>query len=91
MYVYGGHDGSKQLGDFWCFDISKFILNIEKICWKLIEVQPNLPSLRDSHVSFVYKDSLFIHGGSSASNIYHKDDFFEFNFSKFSINYKSSR
>lgn len=22
MYIYGGHDGSKQLDDFWCFDLS---------------------------------------------------------------------
>ena len=82
MYIYGGHDGSKQLGDFWSFDISRIYLIEEKTCWKQLEIQPNMPSLRDSHVSFVYKDGLYIHGGSSASNIYHKDDFFEFNFSK---------
>lgn len=26
MYVYGGHDGSKQLEDFCAFDLSKYIL-----------------------------------------------------------------
>ncbi len=76
MYIYGGHDGSKQLEDFWAF-------NIKTHKWRLIEIKPNLPSLRDSHVTFVYKDSIFIHGGSSANNIYNKGDFFEFNFSKY--------
>jgi hypothetical protein len=54
--------------------------NIEQNLWKLIEIRPNLPSLRDSHITFVHKDSFYIHGGSSASNIYYKGDFFEFNF-----------
>jgi len=74
MYIYGGHNGGKQLEDFWSFDLKKHF-------WSLIEVKPNLPSLRDSHITFVYKDSLYIHGGSSANNIYYKGDFFEFNFS----------
>jgi leucine-zipper-like transcriptional regulator 1 len=75
MYLYGGHDGSKQLEDFWAFNLKTFK-------WKVIDVKPNLPSLRDSHVTFIYKDSLYIHGGSSANNIYYKGDFFEYNFCK---------
>ena len=68
MYIYGVHYGSKQLGDIWSFDINGIYLIEEKTCWKLLEIQPNMPSLCDSHVSFVYKDGLYIHGGSSASN-----------------------
>ena len=59
---------TSHLGDFWSFDISRIYLIEEKTCWKQLEIQPNMPSLRDSHVSFVYKDGLYIHGGSSASN-----------------------
>lgn len=76
MYIYGGHDGSKQLEDFWAFDL-------RSLQWRSIEVKPNIPSLRDSHVTFVYRDSLYIHGGSSANNIYYKGDFFEYNFGKY--------
>ena len=79
MYIYGGHNGGKQLEDFWAFDLKKHF-------WTLIELKPNLPSLRDSHITFVYKNSLYIHGGSSANNIYYKGDFFEFNFCIINLN-----
>lgn len=50
--------------------------------WKCFEVKPNLASLRDSHVSFVYNDSFYIYGGKSGSSLIYKGDFFEFNLSK---------
>lgn len=74
MYIYGGHDGSKQLEDFWRFDL-------RRLNWEEVNIKPNLPSLRDSHVTFIYKDSLFIQGGSSC-NVFYKGDFFEYNIRK---------
>jgi N-acetylneuraminic acid mutarotase len=75
MYVYGGHDGIRQLDDFWGFDIKKMI-------WEEIKVRPNLPSLRDSHMTFTNKDCLYIHGGSISNSNLIKTDLFEYNFSK---------
>lgn len=73
MYIYGGHDGTKQLEDLWQFDLKKQI-------WEEIKIKPNLPMMRDSHTTFVYADSLYIQGGTV--NQLSKGDFFEFNFSK---------
>ena len=56
--------------------------------WKCIDVKPNLPSLRESHISFVHNDSYFIHGGKSGNTINYKGDFFEFKMSTIFLFYK---
>lgn len=73
MYIYGGHNAINQLGDFWKFDLKKFI-------WEEIKIKDNMPLSRDSHTTFVHKDSLYIHGGTLKQ--LSKGDFFEYNFSK---------
>mmetsp|Transcript_31989 Transcript_31989/g.55136 ORF Transcript_31989/g.55136 Transcript_31989/m.55136 type:complete len:500 (-) Transcript_31989:91-1590(-) len=71
MVIFGGHDGARQLNDFyaWHFDTNT---------WHAIECTgPQSPVPRDSHVSVSYKDSLFIFGGSTGNA---KSDFWEFKF-----------
>ncbi|KAF4710487.1 hypothetical protein FOZ63_014551, partial [Perkinsus olseni] len=73
MLVFGGHDGSKHLNDFYMFD---FITST----WALVE--PSLsskvppPTPRDSHIAAVYGDSMYVFGGSTGTA---RNDLYEFN------------
>ena len=71
--MFAGHDGSNQLNDFYSFDF-------ETEMWTHVN-QGNLnPSPRDSHISVIFNNSLFIFGGSTGpfSNPY--SDFYEYKF-----------
>ncbi|KAF4673607.1 Leucine-zipper-like transcriptional regulator 1 [Perkinsus olseni] len=73
MLVFGGHDGSKHLNDFYMFD---FFTST----WALVE--PSLsskvppPTPRDSHIAAVYGDSMYVFGGSTGTA---RNDLYEFN------------
>ena len=68
MYIFGGHDGVKQLNDFYSFDFANEIWT-QIICSNIFSNQLlSVPTPRDSHISIVYKDSLFIFGGSVNCN-----------------------
>lgn len=73
LYIYGGHDGTKQLEDFWVFDLKRLV-------WeeKIIKQGQRGPGLRDSHITFTYKDSIFVHGGAAVN----KNELFEYSISK---------
>jgi len=58
MVVFGGHDGTRHLDDVYIFDIEGGI-------WTNVVVGGRGPSARDSHVSFVYGDAMYIFGGSN--------------------------
>lgn len=70
MLVFGGHDGARQLNDFYAW-------NFTNETWTEIETLGYPPSPRDSHVAVNYKNSLFIFGGSTGNA---RSDFFEFKF-----------
>lgn len=72
--MFGGHDGTRQLNDFYSFD-PKFE------SWSQITITGFVPSPRDSHVGVVYGDSMFIFGGSTGATVSStKNDFYEFDF-----------
>lgn len=76
LYIYGGHDGSKHLNDFYSFDF-------EKQQWSFLNQGELLPSPRDSHVAVLYKDSMFIFGGSTGFlDFAHRNEFFEYDFNE---------
>lgn len=75
MYMYGGHDGTRQLSDFYKFDFQT-----EK--WAQLSTNTAVPSPRDSHISVIYKDSMFIFGGSTGINQNKQPNFYEFDFGK---------
>lgn len=58
MVVFGGHDGTRHLDDVYIFDIESGV-------WTNVVVGGRGPSARDSHVSFVYGDAMYIFGGSN--------------------------
>jgi hypothetical protein len=60
MILFGGHDGTRHLADVHTFD---FVNNV----WGLLVIDGVAPLPRDSHVSVVYKDSVFVFGGSTGS------------------------
>ena len=57
MYMFGGHDGARQLNDFYIFDFGT-----EN--WQLIDLSGQLiPSPRDSHVLLTHSSSIYLFGG----------------------------
>jgi len=61
MLLFGGHDGSRHLSDTHVFDF-------EQMCWlNAVHTEGVPPIPRDSHVSAVYEDSMYIFGGSTGS------------------------
>ena len=70
MMVFGGHDGARQLNDFYAWSFTNET-------WNEIETIGNPPSARDSHVAVSYKNSLFIFGGSTGNA---RSDFYEYKF-----------
>lgn len=83
MYIFGGHDGVKQLNDFYSFDFANEIWT-QIVCNNIFSNQiSSMPTPRDSHISIVYKDSLFVFGGSVNSNnsfAGYNYDFFQYKF-----------
>ena len=70
MVVFGGHDGARQLNDFYAWSFGNE-------SWTEIEMIGSPPSPRDSHVAVAYKNSLFIFGGSTGNA---RSDFYEYKF-----------
>jgi len=68
MYVFGGHDGSRQLNDFYAWSFTEET-------WTEIQCLGSPPSPRDSHVAVPYKNSLYIFGGSTGNA---RSDFYEY-------------
>lgn len=60
MILFGGHDGSRHLSDTHMFDF-------EKNAWMNIQAEGNHPIPRDSHVSVMFQDSMYVFGGSTGS------------------------
>ena len=70
--MFGGHDGTKQLNDFYSFDPKLEV-------WAQINTATYSPSPRDSHVAASYGSSLYLFGGSTgASGSNSRDDFYEY-------------
>jgi N-acetylneuraminic acid mutarotase len=61
MYLFGGHDGARQLNDFYYFS---FVGEN----WTLIDLSGMLiPSPRDSHVLLTHGNSIFLFGGCTGN------------------------
>jgi len=64
MVLFGGHDGTRHLDDVHLFEFDTGI-------WTNVVVGgggPSVgPSARDSHVSVVYGDAMYVFGGSAGS------------------------
>lgn len=67
MVVFGGHDGTRHLADAHVFDF-------ETLLWSSLPTEGTPPLPRDSHVSVVHDNSMYVFGGStgSAMNDLHK-------------------
>ncbi len=80
MFLFGGHDGARQLNDFYCFNFSK-VNQSNMICvatemWTLVESETALtPSPRDSHILVNSGNSILLFGGSTGNP---RSDFYEF-------------
>jgi leucine-zipper-like transcriptional regulator 1 len=80
MFLFGGHDGARQLNDFYCFNFSKFLIHFNRQLatemWTLVESETQLtPSPRDSHILVNSGNSIFLFGGSTGNP---RSDFYEF-------------
>lgn len=80
MFLFGGHDGARQLNDFYCFNFSKNLLHYNRQLatemWTLVESETQLtPSPRDSHILVNSGNSIFLFGGSTGNP---RSDFYEF-------------
>lgn len=74
IYMFGGHDGTRQLNDFYSFDP-------KTETWAQINIIDFVPSPRDSHIGVTFGNSLYIFGGSTGATVSNsKNDFYEFNF-----------
>ena len=69
MFLFGGHDGARQLNDFYCFNFSKVTdqsnaqIYIATEMWTLVESETALtPSPRDSHILVNSGSSVFLFG-----------------------------
>jgi hypothetical protein len=62
MILHGGHDGNRHLQDTYIYD---FDLNH----WGALLTEGPVPSPRDSHIAIVYKNSMYIYGGSTGNAI----------------------
>ena len=70
LYLFGGHDGAKQLNDFFTF-------HFPTRSWQEIHYEKTSePSPRDSHILLSHENSVLLFGGSSGNA---RSDFFEFN------------
>jgi N-acetylneuraminic acid mutarotase len=69
LFLFGGHDGARQLNDFFCF-------NFTTEEWSSIEYSTGMaPSPRDSHILVNSGNSIFLFGGSTGNP---RSDFYEF-------------
>jgi len=79
MFLFGGHDGARQLNDFYCFNFSNFpyfIIYLAAELWTFVESVTNLlPCPRDSHILVNSGNSIFLFGGSTGNP---RSDFYEF-------------
>ena len=60
MILFGGHDGTRHLSDTFTFDL------VTKT-WSCLITDGITPSPRDSHVSVIHGNSMYIFGGSSGT------------------------
>lgn len=56
LFMFGGYDGQKALGDFYIF-------NVIESCWKNLKTSGRAPSPRFSHSMFMYENYIGIIGG----------------------------
>jgi leucine-zipper-like transcriptional regulator 1 len=69
LFLFGGHDGVKQLNDFYCHNFST-----EE--WTSLNFQSGvIPSPRDSHIFVSYQNSIYLFGGSTGKAV---NDFYEY-------------
>lgn len=69
LIIHGGHDGSTHLDDTW-------MLSFETFTWSQLETIGTSPCARDSHCAVIFRNSLFVFGGSHGGPL---DDFHELN------------
>jgi len=62
MILHGGHDGSRHLQDTHVFDF-------HTLTWTALITDGPIPSPRDSHVSVIHGNSMFLYGGSTGSAV----------------------
>lgn len=60
MILYGGHDGTRHLSDTHIFDF-------DTRTWSALVTEGTAPIPRDSHISVIHSNSMYIFGGSSGS------------------------
>ena len=69
MFLFGGHDGCRQLNDFYVF-------NFTTEEWSVVDFHTgSIPTARDSHVLITSANSIYIFGGSTGHAV---DDFYEY-------------
>ncbi|EPS57898.1 hypothetical protein M569_16919 [Genlisea aurea] len=56
LYLFGGFDGDRALGDLFRFDI-------RRSQWSRLKTSGKSPNARFSHSMFIYSDRLFVFGG----------------------------
>ncbi|KAG8979221.1 hypothetical protein FRB90_008173, partial [Tulasnella sp. 427] len=62
LWVYGGRDGKKILGDLWCIELGS-MKAMERIRWRQIPTRNLWPSARAYHSTVEYQGDLYIFGG----------------------------
>ena len=60
MILYGGHDGTRHLSDTHIFDF-------DTRTWSSLITGGTAPIPRDSHISVIHANSMYVFGGSSGS------------------------
>jgi len=74
MYIFGGFGGDQKPHNDFCR------LHLGEMKWSVVESYGEIPSPRWGHVSFVYKNKLYIHGGNEAKYAA-LGDFYSYDFS----------
>lgn len=78
LWVYGGRDGKKILGDLWCIELGS-LKAMERVRWRQIPKCDVWPPARAYHSTVHYDDGLYIFGGHDDSLVPSFNDLWEFN------------
>ena len=75
LFIFGGYDGQSRINDFHRYSFTdKTWSPINSVS----DLDENVPSPRDRHISVVYQNALFVFGGFDGTS--RVNDFFKFDF-----------
>lgn len=63
LYIHGGHDGTRWLGDLFCF-------NPDTLTWTAVEVSGSVPSPRACHTITLVGKRAWLFGGFDGANCF---------------------